>query len=170
MNEADSAKFFKQFLELDPGSPSGLRWLANAPGKNSNRGKPAGCRDGQTGYYRVEILGTIYRCHRLVLILNGIYPPKGCNEVDHIDRDPSNNALSNLRWSSRSLNCKNKRVLGSVQYRYVYRKGQKYAATYRNPNTNKKVYVGVFSDPLEAYLTTLAHRLENHWIQSNVVV
>lgn len=166
MIESGSAEFFRQFLELDPSSPSGLRWRLDAPGKNSNRGKPAGCKDNSSGYYRVEILGTIYRCHRLILIMNGIYPPKGCNEVDHIDRNRSNNALSNLRWCSRSANCKNQRVLGCVSYRYVYRRGQKYAATYRHPNTRKRIHVGVFSDPREAYLATLAHRLENHWILS----
>ena len=166
MIESGSAEFFRQFLELDPSPPSGLRWRLDAPGKNSNRGKPAGCKDNSSGYYRVEILGTIYRCHRLILIMNGIYPPKGCNEVDHIDRNRSNNALSNLRWCSRSANCKNQRVLGCVSYRYVYRRGQKYAATYRHPNTRKRIHVGVFSDPREAYLATLAHRLENHWILS----
>lgn len=166
MSEIYSAEFFEQFLELDSSSPSGLRWRVDSPGKNSNRGKPAGCMDGSKGYYRVEILGKIHRCHRLVLIMNGVYPQQESDEVDHIDRDRSNNALNNLRWCSRSQNGKNKRVLGRVTYRYVYRRGEKYAAVYKYPNTRKSIHVGVFKSPREAHLAALAHRLENHWISS----
>ena len=165
MDKKFSADFFSQFLEADPTCPSGLRWLTQSPIKsNSNPGKPAGCANSN-GYYRVEIYGRYYPCHRIVLLLNGILPPHGCLEVDHIDRDQSNNKLSNLRWVNRSQNNKNKKVLGVVPYRYVQKRQSRYVARYRNPVTRDSVHVGTFDDPYRAHLAAVAHRLENHWIK-----
>lgn len=45
--------------------------------------------------------------HRLVLETFVGPPPDGC-ECDHIDRDPSNNKLENLRWVTHYENMKNK--------------------------------------------------------------
>ena len=166
MNEDSSAAFFRQFLTLDPSCPSGLRWLVQSPARsNSNPGKPAGCINSN-GYWRIELLGRHYPCHRIVLLLNGMEPPLGCPEVDHIDRNPSNNSITNLRWVSKSQNNKNKRVLGAIPYRYVHKKRKRYVARYRHPATRASIQVGTFDNPGEAYIAALAHRLENHWIRS----
>lgn len=159
-----SVDFLRQYIELDPSSPSGIRWLAKSINKsNSNPGKPAGCKNKQ-GYFRLELLGKNYPCHRLVLIMNGILPQFGCTEVDHIDRNPSNNSLSNLRWVSRSLNNKNKLARGVVPYAYVHKCRQRFIARYRHPTTLITVQVGSYGDPYEAHCAALIHRLENHWI------
>lgn len=47
-----------------------------------------------------------YPVHRLLAIAF-IPNPNNYTEVDHIDRDRSNNALENLRWVSREENCLN---------------------------------------------------------------
>ena len=46
------------------------------------------------------------KVHRLVA---EAFIPKveGKDEVDHIDRNPANNAVTNLRWATRAENCKN---------------------------------------------------------------
>ena len=47
-----------------------------------------------------------YMIHRLVAIAF-IPNPENKNDVDHIDNNPANNSLYNLRWSSRSENLMN---------------------------------------------------------------
>ena len=48
-----------------------------------------------------------FRVHRLVA-QTYIENPDNFPEVDHIDRDQLNNSVSNLRWSSRSDNLRNR--------------------------------------------------------------
>lgn len=166
MSKFPSKDFLENYLELDPCSPTGLRWLVNSANKsNSNPGKPAGCKKSN-GYYWVELFGKVYPCHRLVLILSGVPRPPGMNEVDHVDRDRLNNSVSNLRWVDRSKNCKNKAVQGGVLFRYVHKKRNRFVARYRHPITKRSIQVGSYTDPFEAYRQALAHRLENHWIES----
>jgi hypothetical protein len=159
-NELD---YIRSYLALDPDSPSGLVWIKTTSRK-VKPGMVAGYSYG-TGYYKVQLNGKRYRASHLVLYLNGIYPEKGCTEVDHIDRNPWNNAVSNLRWTTRSGNLSNRRVLGAVNYRYVHRSRGHYAAQYIHPASKKQVFVGRYATPLEAHLQALVHRLENHWIE-----
>lgn len=58
------------------------------------------------GYLQVSINGKKYYVHRLVAYAF-IKNPCGYKEVDHIDRDPHNNNVTNLRWVSRSGNNRN---------------------------------------------------------------
>lgn len=146
---------------LDESSLSGLSWQK----PSYKKGKRAGCLNDR-GYWIVHFRGKNYRCHRLVLILSGSLPPLPNSEVDHIDRNPSNNSRSNLRWTNRSGNLTNRRPLGRVPYRYVHRSRGKYTAQYTHPKTKRQMFAGRFSDPLSAHLAAVAHRLENHWIDS----
>ena len=62
-------------------------------------GKIAGWYDN--GYARVQILGKPYLIHRLVFLMFYGYMPK---LIDHIDNDPSNNKIENLREATRHQN------------------------------------------------------------------
>lgn len=60
------------------------------------------------GYVVTTVEGKYYLVHRLIwFIEKGYMPPKGY-EIDHIDRDKTNNHISNLRCVNRTqnnLNC-----------------------------------------------------------------
>jgi HNH endonuclease len=58
-------------------------------------------------YHQVKINQQHHYVHRLVLETFVGLAPEGC-ECDHIDRNPSNNNLENLRWVSHYDNMKNK--------------------------------------------------------------
>ena len=49
----------------------------------------------------------LYYIHRLIA-LHYIPNPENKKEVDHLDRDPSNNHISNLRWTTPLENSNNK--------------------------------------------------------------
>jgi hypothetical protein len=71
-------------------------------------GQPCGYRAGEgRGHLRVKVGQTHYRVHRIIWVLYyGTDIPEGYL-IDHIDRDPSNNRISNLRIASCSFNCIN---------------------------------------------------------------
>lgn len=59
------------------------------------------------GYLYVCVSRKHYKVHRLICeAFHGVCPPDK-TEVDHIDRNPSNNKPENLRWCSRSENNRN---------------------------------------------------------------
>jgi hypothetical protein len=59
------------------------------------------------GYKQTRIDGQTYYLHRLAwFFVHGELPLL----IDHIDRDPSNNRIANLRPASRALNARNSKV------------------------------------------------------------
>jgi hypothetical protein len=71
-----------------------LRWR-DKPSRNIFEGSYAGGKSGD-GYYRVRVNNTLYYTHRIIYEIFHGRIPEGC-EVDHIDGDPSNNRIQNLR-------------------------------------------------------------------------
>jgi len=74
------------------------------------------------GYLRVKLSkddGTKERwlVHRLMAFMFLENPPDDSYTVDHIDRNPSNNDLNNLKWSSKSEQALNrKKRVGGINY------------------------------------------------------
>ena len=56
--------------------------------------------------------------HQLVMTHFGPPPPENATEVDHLDRDRTNNNITNLRWVSRSENNRNRSGWGRNRYTY----------------------------------------------------
>ena len=59
------------------------------------------------GYAQIHLNGRNYRLHR-ILAKHFLPNPENLPEVDHIDRDKTNNSIENLRWTSRSENARNR--------------------------------------------------------------
>jgi hypothetical protein len=75
-------------------------------------------RNKKTGYCHVKVSGSLGKrsmsLHRLVA--EAFLPnPEGYKEVDHIDRDKTNNHIDNLRWCTRSENLKNMEAKNGIK-------------------------------------------------------
>lgn len=91
-------------VRYDETSPSCLRWMVR-PSPHIYPGDVAGtCTQG---YWRVHYKRKGYSAHRIVWQLHhgSILPSV---EIDHIDGNPSNNLISNLRVACRSTNLFNR--------------------------------------------------------------
>lgn len=63
-----------------------------------------GLRNGSSGHLRARFLNKLLYVHRVVFAIHhGFFP----RTVDHIDRDPRNNRIENLRAVTHSQNCLN---------------------------------------------------------------
>lgn len=101
-----------------------------------------GARDHH-GYRQVGIARKRCKVHRLICeAFHGACPPDK-PEVDHINRNRSDNRPENLRWCSRSENCHNKKVcdesfakygVGSTEDRVAYNR----ALYANNPEYRKR--------------------------------
>ena len=86
----------------DESSPSCLRWASAR--SNMKAGDVAGSLKPD-GYWKVRNRGTPRGVHIVVWeMFNG---PIGPREVDHIDGNPGNNKISNLRATDRAGQCRN---------------------------------------------------------------
>lgn len=98
-----AAEEARSLLDYDPDTGS-LTW------KVARNGHPAGdiVRTIVRGYVRLWINGHCYGGHRVAWLLHhGRWP---ADKLDHIDRNPTNNRLSNLRECSQAQNAANSSI------------------------------------------------------------
>jgi len=103
-----------------------------------------------SGYIQIKIDGRPYKAHRLAwLITHGRWP---AHEIDHINCDPSDNRLSNLREATHQENMGNQRKCSRNTSGFkgvsFHRVTGKWQANIRcGP---RMTYLGVFASPQEA--------------------
>jgi hypothetical protein len=84
-----------------------LFWI-KSPNQFYKAGMPAST-SGARGYRAIRLKGKSYREHRLIWILHFGEIPEGL-EIDHIDRNRSNNNIENLRVVTHAQNVANSSV------------------------------------------------------------
>lgn len=114
------------------------------------------------GYHRFKCEGGSMVIHKLVAITFGLPGRSSLRcEVDHIDRDKSNNCLTNLRWASKLENMHNQPDITFSKFKNVYYRVPKagrsgyYQAAYRHAGKYK---TKTFGDAESAY----------EWVQSEI--
>lgn len=101
MNTELSQERLKELLTYDPDTGEFV-WKVRVGNV------PAGAKAGymKRGYRQIKVDGTKYPAHRLAwMYVFGDWPKK---VVDHIDRNPANNRISNLRDTSHTINSLNR--------------------------------------------------------------
>lgn len=123
-------------------------------------GTPMGKTDTY-GYRQLTIRGSSYLAHRTAwLYVYGEWPT---DEIDHIDGDRSNNAISNLRIVQRkgnNQNIKRSRVTNTIGVLGVSRSGKKFIA--RINTEGSQIHLGTFNTPEEAHDAYLQAKRKFH--------
>jgi len=128
----------KELLHYNPDTGV-FTWRVNI--SNVKVGSVAGCNDN--GYVAFRIDGKKYRAHRMAwLYMEGRIP----KEVDHDNRDKSNNRWDNLNAADSLANSRNMSVRKDNKSGRtgVYQRGDRWIAEIRVDR--KQIYLGIFSN------------------------
>lgn len=113
------------------------------------------------GYRRVSIGGVRYLVHRIIFFMH-----RGCEPevVDHIDRDPTNNAIENLRAATKTENSHNcgLRADNSSGFRNVTWHNQKRKWQVALMQAGRRKSYGLYHDKEEAGRVSEAARKAQH--------
>ena len=124
-----------ELLDYDPDTGE-FTWKVK-PAPRIKVGDVAGCLDKDSGYFRIRVDGTLYRSHRLVWrYVHGGDP--GNLEVDHINKNTSDNRIANLRLATHQQNTWNNSGLG-VSW---HKRARKWRARIKVDKVSK--YLGCF--------------------------
>jgi hypothetical protein len=102
----------REVLAYDPDTGA-LTWLVDRS-SNARAGSPAGCYAGSNGYTQVCLGLRRFKAHRLAWYLHHGEDP-GALQVDHINRNRSDNRICNLRLVDAKGNRANSPALSPVQ-------------------------------------------------------
>ncbi len=131
-----SQDLLQWFLEYDPDTGV-FTWKAGTSNGKREAGDVAGTRRA-FGYIYIGINGQQLAAHRLAWVyVYGVDP--GDMEIDHIDGNPSNNAIANLRLATSSQQKRNKSVQRNNRYGL---KGAYYHACRRGKKWRSQIKVG----------------------------
>jgi hypothetical protein len=89
-------------LEGEVWKPYESAWVSSFGRFKSSLGVVSTPKPKRSGYVSVRVNGKLHQLHVLMAIAFGLPKRDDQDTVDHIDNNPSNNRLENLRWASRS--------------------------------------------------------------------
>jgi hypothetical protein len=95
-------KWIKEFVAYD--CSTGILYWIKSPNKRTNAGSVAG-RVRSCGYVKIGCNGKTFMAHRVAWFLHhGAWPEK---QIDHINRNKSDNRIANLRDVPQHINMRN---------------------------------------------------------------
>ena len=138
-----------------------FRWRVDRAG-SAVAGSVAGSTHYKSGHVRISVDGRSYGAHRLAWLYQFGTWPNGM--IDHINQDPADNRIANLRSVDSSTNQKNvtqrserKEDLPTGVYRVRKKPSYKVEVT----SNGKRIYLGVFTTIEEADATARHFRAMN---------
>jgi hypothetical protein len=161
MKQELTAEYLREVLDYDP-ETGVFRWR-RAVARNTKAGQEAGVSYPQKGGVMRRRIGVgygRYLAHRLAwLYVHGEWP---AGEIDHVNGDPLDNRIVNLRPATRSQQMLNRRVMNTSGYKGVsyWEARGKWRAQIRFNGRNKTLgYFLTVEEAAEAYLFAA---LEHH--------
>ena len=149
--------YLKSILDYDARTGIFI-WALNA--SHNVRGKIAGSKQ-KYGHLVAKIDGVNHPLHRLAwLFVYGVNPVE---HIDHINGNPADNRIENLRLATRSLNMQNlkkAKVNNKCGLLGVCPNGDRWKAEIRIDG--KKTYLGTFDTALEAHNVYLTAKRQHH--------
>lgn len=145
----------KELLNYDP-ETGVFRWRASGSGRSKDLS--AGHYQ-KNGYCRICIDKIHYHAHRLAwLYMTGCFPVE---DIDHINRNTSDNRFFNLRAASRFQNCANMKTKrnGLKGCFLDKRDGRWYSLIRIN---GRRIYLGSFKTELEAHRAYVSAAISGH--------
>ena len=157
---AQDSTFTKEYLQsLFHYSNGDLYWKVQLS-KVAKVGDKAGSID-RLGYLNIQIHRKKYKAHRIIFLMHHGYLPE-C--IDHIDRNPSNNRIENLRPATHTENMcnsktpkNNKSGVKGVSWHKVHKKWYVSIGF-----KNKKYFFGIFTDIEDAKIVAKKAYKELH--------
>ena len=151
----------EKVLRYEPESGK-LFWLVHG-GRRREPGDEAGRADQRSGYINVGYKGKSYRAHRIAWYLYTGEDP-GAMWIDHINGNPLDNRIVNLRKCHQPENRCNSRAKANstsgLKGVYWCKKSKKWRAQITK---NKKVYkLGSYDDPQEAHIAYCIAAVQMH--------
>lgn len=132
----------KSILSYDPETGVFL-WIRSFRGKKRNE---AGSLD-HYGYVNIRCFKRLYKAHRLAWLY--VYGSLPDGELDHVNGDPGDNRISNLRIATRLQQCTNTKIRSNntTGFKGVSRANGRFVAFIKN---GKSKYLGAFDTPEQA--------------------
>lgn len=139
-----TAERLKQTLSYD--ADTGAFTHLYSRGRNTV-GQIAGCPVGRGGHLRIGIDKQLYYAHRLAwLYVYGAWPD---GALDHINCDPADNRIANLRIATKQQNMANTRARNGVKGAYWYKRRSKWASQIQV--SGRFFHLGYFNTQQEAH-------------------
>jgi hypothetical protein len=117
------------------------------------------------GHLRARIKGKNYLVHRLVFLMHHGHLPK---QIDHIDGNPANNKIDNLREASQSQNMWNRNAntnsMSKIKGIKLHQSGKYQVRVQVN---KKSMYLGLYVDLELAELVAIEARNKFHGVYAN---